>query len=377
MQHKQPDSAPLSRKLLPRLFIVAVAWSLTALPGMAIELDDLYTAEVSVDPQDPDARDNAYRAAMAEILVRVTGDPMFMDSAQMADLFPNPTRYVTQFRDGPEDTLIVTLDGPAIESVLRRSGNTVWGTDRPLTLVWLAVDWGDGERELVASDDQERSVGAARSIDRNRLLRERVQAVADLRGVPVVFPLMDTEDRQNVSFADIWGGFDERLLYASQRYGTSSVLVGRIRPDAVTPHRWTLYLGGERQDWAGEPETAANLLADTLAAEFAYAGNAPSETVTLTISGINSVAAFGEIQTLLSGLGQIDAFEVDLVSGQQISYQVDVRGGIDRLNRALELTGVLQADDRIRYGMDAGVAPGTNTLDFVFHPNRTGSTEFE
>lgn len=377
MQHKRPDRTLLSRKFLARLIVVVVAWALTALPATAIELDDLYTAEVSMDPQDPDARDNAYRAALAEVLVRVTGDPMFVDSAQMADIFPNPARYVTQYRTGPENTLIVTLDGPALESMLQRTGNTVWGTDRPLTLVWLAVDWGDGEREIIASDDQERFAGAARSIDRNRLLRERVQAVANLRGVPVVFPLMDTEDRQNVGFGDIWGGFDERVLIASQRYGTSSVLVGRIRPDAVTPHRWTLYLGGQNHNWLGEPETAANLLADTLAAEFAFAGNAPSETVTLTISGINSVVAFGEIQTLLSGLSQIDAFEINRVSGEQIRYQVVVRGGVDRLSRALELTGVLQADDRIRYGIDAGVTPDANALDFIFHPNRTGSTEFE
>jgi hypothetical protein len=51
--------------------------------------------------------------------------------------------------------------------------------------------------------------GAARSIDRNRLLRERIQATASRRGVPVAFPLLDTEDLQNVSFTDIWGGFDD------------------------------------------------------------------------------------------------------------------------------------------------------------------------
>lgn len=377
MQHIFSGGRLLSSKLLSRLFVATIVSSLMALPVASIEVESLYTAEIVLDPQDPDARDNAYRQALAEVLVRVTGSADIADPARMADIFPNPARYVTQYRPGPDNTLIVSLDGPAIETMLRQTGNTVWGSERPLTLVWLAVDWGDGEREVVAADDPERFAGAARSIDRNRLLRERVQAVATSRGVPVVFPLMDVEDRQNVGFADIWGGFDERLLLASQRYGTSSILVGRIRPDAVTPHRWTLYLGNERQDWLGEPETAANLLADTLAAEFAFAGNAPAETVILTVSGISSVNAYGEMQNLLTGLGQIDGFKIDEVSGSQVRYQVRVRGDVERLRRALELSGMLQADERISYGTNANGATGANSLEFVFHPKRISSIEYE
>ena len=59
-------------------------------------------------------------------------------------LFPNPSAYIVQFRPGEDDTLWVSFDGDAIERVLRQAGQTVWGSDRPLTLVWLAVDWGQG-----------------------------------------------------------------------------------------------------------------------------------------------------------------------------------------------------------------------------------------
>jgi hypothetical protein len=350
---------------------------LVGTPARSIDVQSLYTVEVLLDPDDPQARDNAYQVALTEVLVRVTGSVQSALSPDMQDIFPVPARYVTQYRPGEDDALIVTLDGEAIEATLRRAGKTVWGKDRPLTLVWLAVDWGDGEREIISADDAERLLGQSRSIDRNRLLRERVQAVATMRGLPVLLPLLDTEDLANINFSEIWGGFDERLLEASRRYGTSSVLVGRIRPFAMVPSRWTYYLGDERTDWLGEPEVALNLLADTLAAEFAFAGNAAAETVVLTISGINSVQAYGAVQEIMASLNQIDGFTIDRVSADEIRYRVKVRGGVDRLGRVLELSDVLEADSDIRFGIDAGGVQDVQALDFVYRASRAGANGFE
>jgi hypothetical protein len=347
--------------------VIATILLLTAPLASAVEIESLYTVEVVLDPQDPDARNNAYQTALTEVLVRVTGSVAEALGPDMQDIFPNPGRYVMQFRAGDDNTLEVTLDGPAIETILRQSGKTVWGSERPLTLVWLAVDWGDGEREIIATDDPQRLMTQARSIDRNRLLRERVEAVAKMRGLPVVLPLLDIEDLQHISFSDIWGGFDEQLLEASNRYGTTSILVGRIRPDAFTPSRWSYNLGGQKVAWEGEPEVALNLLGDTLAAEFAFAGNAAAESVMLTISGVNSVVAYGAVQELMASLKQIDGFEIDSVSGDRIRYRIRVRGGVDRLSRALELSDVLEADRDIRFDANPGA---TYNLDFVYRATR-------
>src|SRR5690606_12687559 len=127
-----------------------------------------------------------------------------------------------------------------------------WGADRPLTLVWIAVDWGQGEREIVASDDLDRAAAEARSIDRNRLLRERIQDVALERGLPIAFPLLDAEELELVSFSDIWGGFNDRLLEASRRYGADSILVGRVRADTAERNRWSYFFGGERRERSEE-----------------------------------------------------------------------------------------------------------------------------
>ena len=334
----------------------------------AIEMEDLYTVEVPTDPNDPDGQNAAYERALREVLIRMTGSEAAAESEELAGIFPNPAQYVLQYGRGDDNSLVVSLDGPAIEALLRRAGFPVWETDRPLTLVWLAVDWGMGEREIVGADDADSSPAAARSIDRNRLLRERVQATARRRGVPVLFPLLDTEDLESVSFSDIWGGFDDALLAASRRYGTASILVGRVRGEELFRNRWNYYFGGQRLEWTGGPDTAVNLLADALAEQFAVSGNAPVESVILTISGIDSVAAYGAVQRLLGDLGAIDNYRIDTVAAGDVRFRVQVRGGADRLASALEFSGILQRADWLGVQDYFGGQNMRESLDYVYRP---------
>jgi len=292
----------------------------------------------------------------------------------MMDLFPTPARYVLQYRPGEDDTLVVSLDGEAIGELLRRAGYAVWGSDRPLTLVWVAVDRGSEGREIIAADDPDDTAVTSfgppddGDDDSNRLLRERIVDAAERRGIPLLFPLLDTEDLRAVSFSDVWGGFDEALLDASRRYGTSSILVGRVRDGDAFGNRWSYYYGSQRLEWSGGPENAVNLLADALAEQFAYAGNAPVENVNLTISGIDGVGAFGTVQRMLASQTVIESYRIDIVEGDQIRYDVAVRGGIDRLASALEFSGVLERPDWLDADRYFGGGGDTATLDYVFKP---------
>jgi hypothetical protein len=315
-----------------------------AYQAQGIEMPLLYTVEVPFDASRPDAQSDAYREALAEVIVRITGATAIAESQELANLFPNPARFVQQYRPGQNESMIVSLDGEAIERALRQAGAPVWGSDRPLTLVWLAVDWGQGEREIVGADDAGRLPGDARSIDRNKLIRERVLEVAGRRGIPVVFPLLDTEDLENLNFSDIWGGFDEPILYASARYEATSILVGRIKADDLQPQRWTWFFAdSSRTDWGGGPEEAVGLLADALAAEFVIGPNQSVDTIELTISGIQSVVAYGRVQRYLENLRVLDKLTISSVSADRITYEVEVQGGMERLERALGLSGMLES----------------------------------
>ena len=324
------------------LLCVTAAVAGLSLPAGAVEVVSLYTAEVPFDPSEQGARANAYRNALNEVLVRVTGEAAAPESEELLLLFPNPADFVMQYRPGEEGTLIVSLDGVAIERILRRAGATVWGSERPLTVIWLAVDWGLGEREIISADDPRRVPGDGRSIDRNRLLRERVQDAATRRGIPIVFPLMDTTDLQSIGFSDIWGGFDDQLLEASVRYEAPSVLVGRIRADATQPPRWTWYLSGSRFGWPGSPEEAVAELANALAGRYAFQGDQALETVDLTISGIDSAEDFARVQRFMDNLRVTESLQVLSVAAGRITYRVELQGGRARLENAIGLSSLLE-----------------------------------
>jgi hypothetical protein len=294
------------------------------LPVEAVDVPTLFSAQVPLDEEAENPREDAYRAALIQILARVSGSQLSENEEAIDEMFPVPAAYVMQFRPGEEDTLWVTFDGEAVERVLRASGQTVWGRDRPLTLVWLAVDWGQGEREIIAAGDPDRTTREFRSIDRNRLLRERVLEIADKRGLPLVFPLLDTTDLQGITFSDIWGGFD----------------------------------------WTGPPEAVVAQVADLLAAEFAVGGDAPLEMVALNVSGVQTVDAYGSLQETLAGVSLIESFNIAEVNGDVVSYQIEVRGGADRLRRALRFAGLLEQTDSTDF---SGLEP-VSALEFFFNP---------
>jgi hypothetical protein len=335
-------------------------------PVWAVEVTSLYSAQVPLDQEEDDPRARAYEMALNDVLLRVSGSELATDLEMVELLFPDPSSYVVQFRPGEDDTLWVSFDGEAIENTLRQAGQTVWGSDRPLTVIWLAVDWGQGEREIIGADDPIRSRDESRSIDRNRLLRQRVLDTAERRGLPVAFPLLDTIDLQNLSFSDIWGGFDEALIAATERYEADAILVGRIRPTSSQRNRWSFYFGGEERSWTGEPELVLGVVADMLAAEFAISGNAVLEFVDVAISGIESVEAFGAVQNLLSGTTVIEQFSIVEVEGDRILFRVEAVGGPERLRRALRFGGLIEQNgfEGDRFGVDAY----EQALEFFYSP---------
>ena len=157
-----------------KFWFLALIGVISIVPAHAAEVTSLYTAQVPFDQQRQDARADAYDAALRQVLTRVSGSELVGDPDLYEALFPDPAAYVVQFQPGPNDTLYVTFDGAAIEKTLREANQTVWGGDRPLTLVWLAVDWGQGEREILGAADPERDPDVARSANRNGQLRERI-----------------------------------------------------------------------------------------------------------------------------------------------------------------------------------------------------------
>lgn len=338
---------------------------LTSLMPAAAEVAALYTAEVAINRETQEARADAYRQALFVVLRRVAGGELVRDPNRVAALFPDPAAYVLRFRPGPDDRLFVSFDGEALEAVLKTAGQTVWGADRPATLVWLAVDWGDGDRGILGADDPLPGFEDQRAADGYRRLRERVFTLAERRGLPVLLPLLDAQELARVTFADLRGGFDEIVLESSRRYDVSSILIGLIDASGREAGRWRHYLGGERTAMLGEPEQIVPQVADRLSRAFAVRGDTPLRALVLTVSGVRTVEAFGELQQQLGGIEVIERFAIEEIVGDTIRYSVELRGGARRLARALRLAGFLESEGVID-ALDAGTAADAAVLEFFY-----------
>ncbi len=306
-----------------------LALCLAAFAAEAARMDGLYEAEVAFEGDRP----AAFRAALGEVLVRITGR---RDAATMPGLEPllaGASAYVQQFRQPAPGRLWAAFDGDGLSRELARLGQPVWGAERPATLVWLAVDAGGGQRFVLASDAEP---------GEDEALRHELLGAARGRGLPLVLPLVDAEDRASVSFAEVWGGFDDAILSAAARYGADGVLVGRLV--AGDPHRarWTLHAADTTERWTGGIGESVQRLADRYAARFAVIGSSEARAVRLAVSGVESIEDYGRVSQFLAGLTAVEALGVETVEGDRVVFRVALRGEPAALDEAVRLGGLLR-----------------------------------
>ena len=98
-------------------------------------------------------------------------------------------------------------------------------------------------------------------------------------------------------------------------------------------------------------------------------GDAVLETYALTINGVDSLVAYGSVQQMMDNLNVAEDYSLRKVAGQRMDFDVRVYGGIDRLSKALELSGILQPVFMTDDGNDGRPAvPNPDLLSFEYLP---------
>lgn len=318
----------------------------------AAEVADLYSAEVSVASQDSQERDEAIRAAMAAVLVKSTGRRDIANLPAVAPILRTANTMVEQYRyrevariDGaagaspaaPEYKLWVAFDADAIQHALEQAELPIWGSTRPIILLWLAVQDG-AQRYLLDPSVHQPTVEVA-------------QSVANERALPLVFPLMDLEDQSRIGISEVWGNFSDTILAASQRYNVDGVLVGRLHRevDGRWYGRWSLYQNDAGIHWDGsgvDMEAAlaegVNVQADRLAARFAqvFSRNVQDQ-VRLVVYQVDDFGDYGRALTYLQSLNPVKSIHVASLDGDRVGFDVSLRGSREGLRQVIGLGNVL------------------------------------
>lgn len=329
----------------PFLLLSCCLW-LVSLSASAVEVTGLYESELAVTSQGRAERQKVIRAALLEVLIKVSGNTRVALSPGIPQLLNRRNEFLLQYRyrserkpavsenDPPQvqQFLWVRFDKVALDTAMRGLELAIWGRNRPATLAWIAVEQ-NGQRRLLASSEMDE-------------LTETVLAQAKRRGIPLDLPLLDLEDQQGITVTDVFGGFQETILKASQRYSRDAVLVGQLRQLSSQrwQGRWTLILNQQEYNWSqqGDLITVINFGVDTvtstLASNFARLPTNVTGQVNVLVTAVSSLDDYARSEQFLAGLDGVIDVEPEQIDKQSILYKVKLRGDPQSLLQAISLS---------------------------------------
>ncbi|WP_105255621.1 DUF2066 domain-containing protein [Pseudoalteromonas sp. T1lg75] len=314
------------------LLIVLGAW-----PLQAIEVKGLYQYRQPVEDKTRASRATASQNALLNVIVKVTGDAGAADNSTVRTALPDIANYMTKYEyadDKGQTYLRVQFDGNKVNALVRDAGLPLWGNRRPLVVIWLAIE--DGWRREFMTADSYPQIQA--------LLADR----ASRRGLPVVTPLLDLEDHQHVTVADVWGNFSDSLDIASKRYMAERVVSARLYKDDNSD-AWELEWRFTNEDQfeaikhKGDQQQVVvdmvDALASALASEYAIDASSSYEAQQQTLKLYNTLT-FVDIEYALrrlKSLSVVTDVAVIHISQERVEIRISHTGGVEDLKKALTL----------------------------------------
>ena len=304
-------------------------------PAEAVEVEDLFLAEVLVASQSVDELRRGAAIGLERVLVRVSGRSDAARSELVRAALERPEDYYYEFSYGVSNDigqvpgsssnqlLRLLFDPNAITGLLREAGLPIWGKVRPQLLVWAVVEEA-GERRLVtdnATDPVRRVLGTE----------------SRFRGLPVLYPLNDLQDQASVTPAIVWGGFVELVKVASARYPADVILVARLKRNRGGWHgRWSYLLDGDWQEFEFHSLGLSGLVGDSIGRlvddlSSRYASASTQSSILVSVSSVNSLQDYADVLSYLSDLTPVVATAVTALKGQQVGVRLQIEGQVEQL----------------------------------------------
>ena len=329
------------------LLVLAVGLALSQLAGAA-QTVDLYRTQVLVTSQSTAERGRAAAQGLAEILTRVSGQADANRRPAVRQALKTANRYLSEFsyastdetleragEERPATRLLLAFSPALVDKLLRQAQLPAWPANRPTLMVWLVADDVSQGRHLV--EDEE-------SLD---VLRKAAQR----RGLPIVTPLLDLEDRVAISAADLWSFDEAKLQAASARYQADAILVGRY--SQTSRGRWLaswqlLHKQGDgafdsRRDQLTEVmNNGIDQVADHMAGLYAIVPrDSAFDRVVLQVAGVHDFAAYRATLDYLQRLRMVRRATLRSVQGQALELTLQTEGELSLLLDTLALDNKL------------------------------------
>lgn len=207
------------------LFVIITFLSSVTLE--AVEVKDLYQASVAINSQNSSDREPALQKALAAVMIKIGGEKSVLDNDVIKKSLSNVRSYLSQYQYQQKSLQIADEQGnkkqlflfasfneEKINQLFQEANLPLWGRLRPQVLLWLV-------------DEQ----GLTRSIISNSSasnLPFMVHEFSAQRGLPIMMPLMDLTDANQIKLSDVWGRFQQPIKEVSSRYRAEAIVVMRI-----------------------------------------------------------------------------------------------------------------------------------------------------
>jgi len=336
------------RHAIASLLLVVSVLAIGLFVSGAAHADDssLYEGSALVNSQGNGERAVALQRALAQVIVKLTGQRNAAGLAQVRSLLGDASRLVKDSRYSAESEsingapiyrqkLTAQFDRGAVDALIAGSGLPVWPSPRAPVVLWLVIDDGHGAR----------MVGAAHA----NAVKSLTDRAAD-RGLTVVLP-SGTPLESQVALLASGIGPAQAVVLPSAAYG-SQQLVGRlVRTASGWSAQWTLLDGGvELNRWNETgPDArlamanAADGAADALARKYAkVAAGGPSGSFTIEIDGLRSGDDYVRAMGYLEGLGIIRKIVLIDAVDDRLRMQLELSTGLEGFRNVVGVGQVLE-----------------------------------
>lgn len=331
--------------------------------AQAALVQGLYEAKVEIDNQSASSRRKAMRAALRDVLVKVSGNRELLSHSQIRQNIQEAEKFIRSFRfETLEGQLYyqAEFDQQSVQRMVLNAGFPIWDSRRPDSLLWIAYEQHEtGQREILSEASDREVVKQANQVALNR-------------GIPISFPVLDLTDVQQITLYDVWGGFSETIKEASERYGVNYVLSARFylehfdspladpNLDFIIAPTWVADYTLLYKDtvetatlFAETPEELGRLLVDQHADRMAqqYAINfqglgSDDSKVEIVFTNIENLTQYVRVSEFLSSLSVVAKATLVNQNGKHSTFALELLGDSQDLLNALRL------DDKIRPTLD-------------------------
>ena len=341
-----------------------------------LQVTDLYVHQVAVSNESDSERSRAFGEALSAVIIKVTGERRWLlhptieraldnaqdyveaisyiseaiESVQEASAAPQQNRDSRNTQDNAGGALVntpnllqevseqryinVNFAAELIDQLLTDADIPVWDSNRPSVLVWMALQTESGERRLLTADNQPEII-------------RYMQDFALERGLPIIFPVLDFEDRQSLNEDQLWNLEESAIELASIRYGADSILSGRLHFTAggELVGLWKFIFQDEvdvfdgfDQDLQGYLYEPLDRVTNKLSSYFAIVPEESTEQfVRLRIEGINNLTAYSALLSYVSNLGLVQSVAAAELDGERLELELGLVGDVVQLYELISL----------------------------------------